>query len=634
MKFPRLHRSLSSFLLGVSLAAGAAATSAAPPEPGKPALPPLAVEDVQVGQRGYGLSVFAGKEPERFEVEVIGVLRNTNGPDSSYILARLTGKGLEKSGVIAGMSGSPVFFDGRLAGAVAFGWPFSQEAIAGITPIASMHKLGTFGGSGLAPDPMPLVSLPDLLAGRIPADLLATSLARLAPKMTAGAAGGVPGIQWFASGFGDRSLGVLRLALGNVVPAGRASPSADPAGAALQPGSAVAAVMVDGDLRLAATGTVTDRIGDKIFAFGHPFLGLGPVQVPMASAEILTVMSSQYSSFKLSNVGEVIGAFEQDRQAGIEGRLGVWAPMIPLSIRVEGANSGPARQFRMRMMSEPLLIPALVGSAVLGSLEAASYTAGPQGLDVVAKFRVAGSGEVSIEQSFDGPSAANESASTLLSVASYLAQNPLQTVKIEAIDITLTQIPQPRSTSIDGVHADRSVVQPGEKVTLSLDLTPYRGRPLRHTTAITLPEDLPDGKYTLWIGDGRSADAVRLGIAPADPVRFEQALDLLRSLHSRRDLTILGVVNGPGLAIAGEVLPRLPASVRSLWGAAGSGSAAPLRSALVQEIHQRMPMPLEGMVKVELEVRRRDPVPGSGSEVPAIVAESAESAERAKRERR
>lgn len=619
MKFPRLHLFPLALLFGTSLAA------AAPPTP-VPALATIGVEDVQVGQRGHGLSVFAGKEPERFEVEVIGVLRNTNGPDSSYILARLTGKGLEKSGVIAGMSGSPVFFDGRLAGAVAFGWPFSQEAIAGITPIASMHKLGTFGGSGLAPDPapIPLVSLPDLLAGRLPPDLLATSLARLAPK---GTAGGVPGIQWFASGFGDRSLGLLRQSLGSVVPAGQAAPAGDDGAAAarqLAPGSAVAAVMVDGDLRLAATGTVTDRVGDKVYAFGHPFLGLGPVQVPMASAEILTVMSSQYSSFKLSNVGELIGAFEQDRQAGIEGRLGVRAPMIPLSIRVEGANSGPARQFRMRVMTEPLLIPALVGSAVLGSLEAASYTAGPQGLDVIAKFRVAGAGdaqEVQIEQSFDGPSAANESASTLLSVASYLAQNPLERVKIEAIDITLKQIPQPRSTSIDGVHADRSVVQPGETVTLSLDLTPFRGRPFRHTTSITLPEDLPNGKYTLWVGDGRSADAVRLGIAPADPVRFEQALDLLRSLHSRRDLTILGVLNGPGLAVAGEVLPRLPASMRSLWSAAGSGSAAPLRSALVQEVHEPMPVPLEGMVKLELEVRRRDPVPGGGSEVPAAVAE-------------
>lgn len=620
MKFPRLHRSLLSLLLGVSSAAAL---------PAAPALPTIGVEEVQVGQRGYGLSVFAGKEPERFEVEVIGVLRNTNGPDSSYILARLTGKGLEKSGVVAGMSGSPVFFDGRLAGAVAFGWPFSQEAIAGITPIAAMHKLGTFGGSGLAPGPapVPLVSLPDLLAGRFPPDLLATSLARLAPKASTG--GGVPGIQWFASGFGDLSLSVLRQALGSVVPAGEAAPAGDGGAAAarqLVPGSAVAAVMVDGDLRLAATGTVTDRVGDKVYAFGHPFLGLGPVQVPMASAEILTVMSSQYSSFKLSNVGELIGAFEQDRQVGIEGRLGVWAPMIPLHIRVEGANSGPAREFRMRLMSEPLLIPALVGSAVLGSMEAASYTAGPQGLDLVAQFRVAGAGEVRIEQSFDGPSAANESASTILSVASYLAQNPLETVKIEAIDITLKQIPQPRSTSIDGVHADRSVVQPGDKVTLSLDLTPFRGRPFRHTTAITLPEDLPNGKYTLWVGDGRSADAVRLGIAPADPVRFEQALDLLRSLHSRRDLTILGVLSGPGLAVAGEVLPRLPASMRSLWSAAGSGSAAPLRSALVQEVHQPMPMPLEGMVKLELEVRRRDPVPGGGSEVPAAVAEGTKPA--------
>ena len=146
------------------------------PAPVPGALPTIALGEVRPGQRGYGLSVFSGRQPERFEVEVVGLMRNVS-PDNSYILARLTGKNLEKSGVIAGMSGSPVFLDGRLAGAVAFSWPFSQEAIAGITPIETMHRLGSSGAEPISPaPPLPPVGLSDLLAGRVPDDLMAKQI--------------------------------------------------------------------------------------------------------------------------------------------------------------------------------------------------------------------------------------------------------------------------------------------------------------------------------------------------------------------------------------------------------------------------------------------------------------------------
>src|SRR5262249_11421646 len=200
-------------------------SQAPPPAPalGSPApaaaLPTIALTEVRSGQRGYGLSVLPGRRPERFEVEVIGVMKTVN-PDNSYILARLTGRGLEKSGVIAGMSGSPVFLDGRLAGAVAFSWPFSHEAIAGITPIESMHHLGKAGGVALTPaPPLPPVGLADLLAGRVPEDLLTRQLAALRPQMAGGA---VPSVQWSTVGSGERSMGMLREALGAVAPAGHA----------------------------------------------------------------------------------------------------------------------------------------------------------------------------------------------------------------------------------------------------------------------------------------------------------------------------------------------------------------------------------------------------------------------------
>jgi hypothetical protein len=645
MKLPPSAIAIASTLLLVpAMALAAPPQLPGPPLPVRPPRPPVAehpspaplptisLDEVRAGQRGYGLSVFAGDNPERFDVEVMGVMRNVS-PDTSYILARLTGKDLEKSGVIAGMSGSPVFLDGRLAGAVAFSWPFSREAIAGITPIESMRRI-----SGVQPiqapnpvppqaPPLPPVGLSDLAAGKVPPDLLERQLEAFKPHF---AGGGVAALQWSTIGFGERSSAMLKAALGNVAPAGRAAatgtiPAAPqpatlvghapgpPNPAKLVPGGSVAAVLVDGDFSLAATGTVTDRIGDQVFAFGHPFLGLGPTRVPMATADVVTVLASQYSSFKIANIGDVVGAFEQDRQVGIEGRLGLKAPMVPMTLEIRGPQ---AHTFHMRLADVPQLMPLLVGSSLTAGLESASYASGPQGLDLWAKLSLAGHGDVVFEQSFDGDTAGAETASYVIALAGYLTQNPLERVRLESIDVRLTQSATPRSSTLVDAHADRAVVRPGDKVTLNLDLLPYRGEPYRHTTSVTLPEDLPDGHYSLLVGDGASADASRLLLQPAEPLSFHQALALLRSFHSRRDLVVMGVFGGAGLSVAGEAMPRLPASVRSLWGAAASGSAVPLRMAIAQQQVERLARPIDGLVKIDLEVRRREPLPAGATETP------------------
>jgi hypothetical protein len=617
----RLRQPALAWLLFASLVpasaalAGPTADPQAPPpthpierqQSGPQELPTIPLDEVKAGQRGYGLSVFAGSEPERFDVEVVGVMRNLSA-DMSYILARLTGKGLEKIGVAAGMSGSPVFLDGRLAGAVSFSWPFSHEAIAGITPIASMRRLS--GLKGMAPvTPVPPVPLADLLAGKLPEGLLEHELARLRPRMANDA---VASVQWVTSGFGERSQGMLRQALGTTSSAGEALPGATDKD--LKLGSAVAAVLVDGDFRLAATGTVTDRYGDQVLAFGHPFLGLGPVRVPMASAEVVMVLSNQYSSFKITNLGEEIGAFEQDRKAGIQGRLGQTAPTVPMVLRISGGGSDQTQEFHMRLADVPLFTPMLVGSTVVAGLESASYTSGSQGLDVTARFRLRKYGDLEVKQSFDGDSATGEAAAFLLAVASYVGQNPMEKVGFEEVEVEVAQSSEPRAATLVGAHADRTVVRPGERVRINLDLAAYRGERFRRSLTLDLPQDLPAGRYSLVIGDGASADAARLTLEPSDPVTFAQALELLRSLHSRRELVVLGVYGGPGLSVAGEVMPRLPGSVRSLWGAAASDSAVPLRATIAQQVEKTMPVPIAGLVRVDLEVRRRDPVPGTGNE--------------------
>jgi hypothetical protein len=642
---------------GDPLAGGDAAHRQAPAGLAEP-LPTIGLDEVKVGQRGYGLSVFAGGQPERFDVEVIGVMRNMS-PDMSYILARLSGRGLESSGIAAGMSGSPVFLDGRLAGAVSFGWPFSKEAIGGITPIASMRLLTTLGGP-LPVTPPPPVELSALLTGQVPTDLLARQLARLRPTLGGAPDGALASVGWSTSGFGELSRGVLHQALGSVTPAGRVSVSPGVRPPDLVPGSAVAAVLVSGDFQLAATGTVTDHLGDRILAFGHPFLGLGPVRLPMAAAEVLTVLSSQYTSFKIANLGQTVGAFEQDRQAGIAGRLGAEAPMIPMVLRIgspvaavaraagatpaaaaaatgatpaaaaaattPGTGAASPRLFRVQLADVPELLPLLAGSTLLAGLESASYAGGPQSIDMTARFRLERYGNLEVHQSFDGENAGTAMSGHLLALAAYLVQSPLERVRIQDLEVDIEQSPQPRAATLVAAHADRAVVRPGDRLGINLDLLAYRGEHFRHSFDVEVPRDLPVGRYSLLIGDGASADAARLALAPIEPTSFSQALALLRSLHSRRDLTLLGFYGGAGLSVAGEVMPRLPGSVRSLWGASDSGGALPLRSVIVQERHETLEVPLEGLLRIDLEVRRREapatpdgrPVPDGTEAVPEI----------------
>lgn len=261
----------------------------------------------------------------------------------------------------------------------------------------------------------------------------------------------------------------------------------------------------------------------------------------------------------------------------------------------------------MRLAEVPFFTNMFVGSTVVASLESAIYTSGRQGLDVKARFRLEKYGDLEMEQSFDGDSAVGDVAAFLLAVSTYLTQNPLEQVAFEAIEVDISQSPLPRAATLVGAHAQRTVVRPGDRVGINLDLAAYHGERFRRSFSLDLPEDLPAGRYSLMIGDGYSVDAVRLALEPVEPVNFAQALELLGSLHSRRKLVVLGVTGGPGLSVAGEVLPRLPGSVRSLWSAAASGSATALRTTIAQTHEEPMPVPVAGLVRVDLEVRRRDP---------------------------
>lgn len=592
-------RGLAAGLVGLALALPAAALAAGPAEP-----PSIGLDELRPGTRGWGLSVFRGSEPERFEVEILGVLENVQ-PGVSYVMARLTGQNLEKTGVIAGMSGSPVYVDERVVGAVAFAWPFAHEAIAGITPIGAMRAIGS-AAPWKVPAGRPAASLAELVERRLPESALGDAVAALAGA--AGAAGR-PALLWGATGFADRTLAELGRYLPSLAAAGVAGRSSE-AGSELRPGGSVAQVWIDGDLRLAATGTVTERTGDTVLAFGHPVTGLGDATMPMATAEVVTVLSSAASSFKLANSGPVVGAFERDHPAGALGRIGAVAPTLPLEVNV----AGPApHRFSLRLARVPALLPTLAAIGTIGALDTAAPVAGLEGIDLVARFDLGADGPLTVAQSFDGKGAGTRAVLYLLALTDFLARTELAPVDLRRIEVELVPYAEPRAAALVGLHAGRAQVEPGESLDLLLDVRPWRGEPERLRIPIVLPPDLPAGRYTLLVGDGASADAARLALEPVEPVTLAQALELLRSLASPKELQVLGVLPGRGISSAGELMPRLPGSLRAIWSASGTRDVTPLRLAVAQRERIAQERPLDGLLRIDLEVERPEPIAGSGA---------------------
>jgi hypothetical protein len=591
----------------------------------------IAVDEVQRGQSGYGISVFEGTTAERFEVDVVGVLRDFS-PGISFILGRLRGHELEETGVIAGMSGSPVYIDGRLAGAVAFSWDFSTGAIAGITPIRNMRDLWALPGRSVARPVAELGRARNLQLlvsrdpfsddpvthdpatgemGRLDLDEHLATVGRLlvGGDGVFGIAGARSSVQFAASGWSSGSRELLGRALGQVSPSGRLTTSTDLDARTLVPGAAVAAILVAGDFELAASGTVTDRRDDEVLAFGHPLFGLGPVDVPMAPAEVVTVVPSRLSSFKLTNVGAPIGAFDEDRLTGIRGRIGAVSPMMPLRVRVRSGTSeagsgllGGDQEYHLELANLELMRPSLAATSVLQALDAAGHLSGDQGLDLHLRFDLGARGELELEQAFDGSSAAMDSAIYLLRLVAFFELNELEDVDVRSIDVEATRHPTTRTANIERAVADHKQVRPGENVTLRLTLQGPGGERFERATQVPIPADTRPGPYYLFVGDASSIDGLKLQIEPVETVTVDAAIALLRTYHSSAGIGVLAVRPAPGVVLDGTAFPDLPASVRATLQAPAPRLTKRLSLIIDHEQFEAADRPLSGAVRIDLEV--------------------------------
>ena len=567
----------------------------------------LPVEKVTPGMKGYGFSdLGGGRGIQRFEVEMIGVLKRF-APKQDLILAKVSGAGLEHSGIIAGMSGSPIYVDGKLVGALAYGWPFSKDPICGITPIQSMLDIRHAPPAPPVPIAGAAVSAGELISSFAERRFTGALDALLAPLQRSAASGSLAALPIPVSFTGAPAAGggwlFDRAAAAAGWVAAPAGSSGAPGGkdAGVRPGSPISTVLLTGDMLLAATGTVTWVDGDSVLAFGHPFLSMGPIEMPMARAEVLTVLPSVYRSFKFSDTGAVIGSVTQDRSTGILGTFGTRAAMVPITVRIS-SDDVPAQTYRFEAVHNSMLTPVLAAIAIDNVLTTLEKRSGERTLVWKSAIRTPGR-DVRWDTVFSGLQAREEAVTSLALLANYLMANEFRDLSILGVDVEIQHSDRLQSGRIVNVEAGKERFRAGESVPIRVDVVDFRGGSRRVSLDLDVPKDTPPGPLTVFIGDGNAATAYDLILYPADPQSLDQVLDFIGRMRPPNSLNLIAYRRASGAVVAGEPLAALPPSVAALLRDRGPGDATPDLSFLrLQSRSIEQPVPIRGSVQLNLEV--------------------------------
>ncbi len=501
-------------------------------------IPIFPLKDIRAGQHGVGKTVFTGNRLEEFQVEILGVLENL-GPKQSVILARLSGGPLEKTGIIQGMSGSPVYIDGKLVGAVALGFSYSKEPIAGIRPIEEM----------LAVDPAP------------------------APPTTAGpsAPGGLQNIATPVS-FSGFTAATLRqfepqlkklgfepvqgVSSGGHLPPKLGDPSL------LHPGDMITVQLLSGDMSIGADGTITTIEGNRLFAFGHQFLSVGNTDLPFARAEVITVLPNVANSFKISSAREWMGSITQDRSTSIFGELGRRAKTVPLSVSVHGVRHAPSSYY-MQMVADRVLSPLILQMAVYSALDATERTVGLGSFTVHGSIKFDnGIPPISLDNTYSGDFSVPALVSTgVATPLGYAMTAGFDALKINSIDISIEASERKRVFQIDQVTANKDV-HPGEPIDLVISFNGENGAEMQKTVRYNVPLGTPLGPLQFTVMDASSANMIDyaqvVGNIPKTP---QQLVNTVNNLHANTNAYVRVWRNEPAYQAQGADLPDPPPSL-------------------------------------------------------------------------
>jgi hypothetical protein len=568
-----------------------------------PAAPPYyPIGDVKPGTVATGYTVWQGDTIEEFKVHIIGVLRNVIGPRRDLILAKLEGGPLAQTGVIAGMSGSPVYIDGQLVGAVSYSLgAFSKEPIAGITPIAEMIDAATLNTPRAPVGTRVRLELPVTREGIATAMRASMSWARpFADRST--------DVQILGTGINGQVATLLRpiatpLNLGGFSPdvaemlgtsfrdygflpvAGAAAAAqTQEAGFSLRPGSAVGVNILSGDFNMGATGTVTEVLENRVYAFGHPFFNLGPIAFPMTKAYVHTLLPSMTSSMKIATLGDVIGTVHQDRATTIAGLMGDAPATIPVKLTLE-SERGFKKEFEFRVVNDQLFTPLFTYASILSTLTSYERETGASSFNIRGTMNVKSHGELKIEDLFSGNGASLSAAGSIMAPLTFLLSNDFEPIDIEAVDLTVQSTEQPRTATIERVWLDGVRARPGRTVPLKVLMRTYRGEEVVRTLPIDIPANA-SGSLSVMVSDGaRLAQWERREVRqPSEPRSVPQLMRALNMARKNNRLYVRLLASDVGAVVSGEPLSALPPSVLGvLESDRSTGDFVPLRNSTLGE---------------------------------------------------
>lgn len=530
--------------------------------------PTIAVTQIHAGMHGVAYTVFEGVKPEPMDVEVLGVLRNVNGPKGDVILVRLHGTKVEYTGVVAGMSGSPVYIDGKLAGALAFRiGSFSKEPIAGVTPIADMLEINALDKSPAeeAAATKPAVSN---VAGKTaaPGD---TAVLPGSPQSFANYLQPIETPLVF-TGFSEETVRMFapQFASAGIVPVmGAGSVSGEKQPEPLQPGSAVSAILVRGDMDIAATCTVTYMDPQRLLACGHPLLQFGSVDLPMNKAQVLATLASPLNSFKIVNTTEEAGVFVQDRHTGILGVFDKQPDMIPVSLTIHGGAA--TKQFHFEVLNNPRLSPVAVAATVFNALHGMNEYGEEITYRLNGSINVKGFPEVALKNMFvpaeNGQPAAMTAAMSLADHFGRIYDNPYNAPAVKSVNLDFDLVRERRWARLESARTDVTEARPGDEVMVETVLAPYRGERIVKQIPVKIPTSASKGTLRILVSDGDTLDHV----GHTNPL-FARKLDLASTIamlnkeHANNRVYVSLLETDPEARIADKVMPTLPISVMNV----------------------------------------------------------------------
>jgi len=529
--------------------------------------------------KGSAKTVFSGTETEEFGVEVLGVLPGFPGPRQSAIIAKLSGENVEKTGVFAGMSGSPVWIDGKLVGAIAFSFPFSKVPIAGITPIKQMIDLFDRGSDNnkLKPTEARAVSFSELASADFKPSLpkpSVTSAALMAPVSAGSPLLPLLGQQMTPiatplvfSGISQETLSLFApqlmanglLPVSGVGGSAAISPLASVDEKTFPPGSSISVQLVRGDYSLAASGTVTLRDGDRIYAFGHPFLSLGSSDMPMTETSIVTVIPNVNNSFKLSVPGRMVGTISQDRASGIFGMLRQSPRMIPVKINLHTSRDR-TETYSYEIANDTFLTPLLLNLTVFNTITSSERALGDSTISVKGEIKIKGQEAIQLDRRFSAANSAALAAGSIAGPVSSLLTSGFDDVQLDGITLEIGSTDAKYAGTLDRITLDRTEVRRGERIEVQAYVRTESGKQFVQRIPIQIPEDAAIGQLLVFVGDGGALQegSPTKAFVPKDLSQLVQTINTVKK-SDRLYVKLFRITSGA--VIGNSELPNLPPSV-------------------------------------------------------------------------